>query len=153
MEISSIFFADVYAGHEVYGGSMEATYAGGSQVGVLDPVVMIGPMAAVTKSVGFVVTGSSSYIREAQEKFDTARKQAHVLGGLARFGGFTGVDLSPFPLDEPFEFKGELTDVGIHSAIENLKANPDIDQFGKERLWTPRKIGEIMAMGGDGKLE
>jgi alkanesulfonate monooxygenase SsuD/methylene tetrahydromethanopterin reductase-like flavin-dependent oxidoreductase (luciferase family) len=61
-KISSIFFADVYAGHEVYGGSMEATYAGGSQVGVLDPVVMIGPMAAVTQSVGLVVTGSSSYI-------------------------------------------------------------------------------------------
>jgi FMN-dependent oxidoreductase (nitrilotriacetate monooxygenase family) len=91
-------------------------------------------------------------LEEAKKKFDTARKQAHVLGGLARFGGFTGVDLSPFPLDEPFEFKGELTDVGIHSAIENLKANPDIDQFGKERLWTPRKIGEIMAMGGDGVM-
>lgn len=59
-KISSIFFADVYAGHAVYDNSMEAQYAGGSQNGALDPVVMIGPMAAVTKSVGCVVTGSST---------------------------------------------------------------------------------------------
>jgi alkanesulfonate monooxygenase SsuD/methylene tetrahydromethanopterin reductase-like flavin-dependent oxidoreductase (luciferase family) len=64
-KISSIFFADVYAGHAVYDNSMEAQYAGGSQTGALDPVVMIGPMAAVTKSVGFVVTGSSTYISES----------------------------------------------------------------------------------------
>lgn len=61
-KISSIFFADVYAGHAVYDSSMEAQYAGGSQTGALDLVVMIGSMAAVTKSVGFVVTGSSTYI-------------------------------------------------------------------------------------------
>ncbi|RDW85973.1 luciferase-like protein [Coleophoma crateriformis] len=328
-KISSIFFADVYAGHEVYGGTMEAQYTGGSQVGALDPVVMIGSMAAVTNSVSFVVTGSSTYIKpymlartwssldhitngrvawnivtsysnssaramgldsiaphderykiaeeymevvyrlwnycwedgaqifdinkgpfgtaydfskihklefegkyhklagihqthpspqripmlfqagaskagiqfagkhaeglfcvgstiertkdyirqvrevavangrspdavkfflgitpiigrtieEANEKFEAMRKNLHVIGGLARFGGFTGVDLSSFPLDEPFEFKGDLTDVGIHSAIETLKANPDLDKFGKELPWTPRKIGEVMAVG------
>jgi alkanesulfonate monooxygenase SsuD/methylene tetrahydromethanopterin reductase-like flavin-dependent oxidoreductase (luciferase family) len=63
-KISSIFFADVYAGHTVYDNSTEAQYAGGSQTGALNPVVMIGPMASVTKSVGFVVTGSSTYISE-----------------------------------------------------------------------------------------
>jgi alkanesulfonate monooxygenase SsuD/methylene tetrahydromethanopterin reductase-like flavin-dependent oxidoreductase (luciferase family) len=61
-KISSIFFADIYAGHEIHGGSMEATYAGGSQTGALDPVVMVAAMASVTKSVGFVVTGSATYI-------------------------------------------------------------------------------------------
>ncbi len=28
-----------------------------------------------------------------------------------------------------------------------MKANPDTDQFGKERPWKARKIGEIMAYG------
>jgi FMN-dependent oxidoreductase (nitrilotriacetate monooxygenase family) len=86
-------------------------------------------------------------LEEAKEKFEEMRKNLHVIGGLARFGGLTGVDLSKFPLDEEFDFKGEFTDFGIHSAIETMKANPDTDQFGKERPWTPRKVGEIMAMG------
>jgi FMN-dependent oxidoreductase (nitrilotriacetate monooxygenase family) len=91
-------------------------------------------------------------VEEANEKFETMRKNLHVIGGLARFGGISGVDLSKFPLDEPFEFKGELTDVGIHTTIENLKKNPDTDQFGKEKPWTPRKIGELMAAGAPGPM-
>jgi alkanesulfonate monooxygenase SsuD/methylene tetrahydromethanopterin reductase-like flavin-dependent oxidoreductase (luciferase family) len=84
---------------------------------------------------------------EAKEKFEEMRRNLHVIGGLARFGGLTGVDLSEYPLDEEFDFKGEFTNVGIHSAIETMKANPDTDQFDKEKPWTPRKIGEIMGIG------
>ncbi len=91
-------------------------------------------------------------IEEAQAKLEAARANCHVIGGLARIGGILGVDLSGYPLDEPFEFKGEKSEIGIHSAIENLKAHPDIDQYGKERPWTPRKLGEIMALGGQGPM-
>jgi alkanesulfonate monooxygenase SsuD/methylene tetrahydromethanopterin reductase-like flavin-dependent oxidoreductase (luciferase family) len=42
---------------------------------------------------------------------------------------------------------GKFSDVEIHSFIETMKANPDTDQFGKERPWKARKIGEIMAYG------
>ena len=91
-------------------------------------------------------------VEEAKAKFEEMGKNLHVIGGLARFGGLTAVDLSKYPLDEEFDFKGEFTDVGIHSAIETIKANPDTDQFGKERPWTPRKTGEIMAYGSQNPM-
>lgn len=53
---------DTYAGHETYGNDMAATFRGGSQVAQMDPVVFISAMAAVTESVAFGVTGSTSYI-------------------------------------------------------------------------------------------
>ena len=61
-KITSIFFADTYAGHETYGNDMAATFRGGSQVAQMDPVVFISAMAAVTQSVAFGVTGSTSYL-------------------------------------------------------------------------------------------
>ncbi|RDW56635.1 hypothetical protein BP5796_13100 [Coleophoma crateriformis] len=60
--ITSIFFADTYAGHEVYGGNMDAVLRAGVQVAQLDPITIISAMAAATKSVSFGVTGSTSYI-------------------------------------------------------------------------------------------
>ncbi|EPE31213.1 Bacterial luciferase-like protein [Glarea lozoyensis ATCC 20868] len=61
-KIISIFFADVYGGHDVYGGNMDVMLKGGSNVGVIDPVTIVAAMAAVTKSVSFGITGSTSYI-------------------------------------------------------------------------------------------
>ncbi len=60
--ISSIFFADSYGGHEIYNGNVDAQYKGGSHVAKLDPTLVVPAMAAVTKSVGFGITGSTSYI-------------------------------------------------------------------------------------------
>ncbi|KAH9900514.1 Nitrilotriacetate monooxygenase component A/pristinamycin IIA synthase subunit A [Xylariomycetidae sp. FL2044] len=60
--ITCIFFADTYAGHDVYGGNMDAVFRAGVQVAQLDPLVIISAMAAVTKSLSFGVTGSTSYI-------------------------------------------------------------------------------------------
>jgi alkanesulfonate monooxygenase SsuD/methylene tetrahydromethanopterin reductase-like flavin-dependent oxidoreductase (luciferase family) len=39
-------------------------------------------------------------VEEARAKFEEIWKNIHVIGGLARFGGLTGVDLSKFRLDE-----------------------------------------------------
>jgi hypothetical protein len=36
-KITSIFFADTYAGHDVYGGNMDAVFRAGTQVAQLDP--------------------------------------------------------------------------------------------------------------------
>jgi alkanesulfonate monooxygenase SsuD/methylene tetrahydromethanopterin reductase-like flavin-dependent oxidoreductase (luciferase family) len=47
----------------VYEGKKDAAYTAGSQVARLDPVTVVSVMAAVTKSLGFGVTGSVSYIR------------------------------------------------------------------------------------------
>jgi alkanesulfonate monooxygenase SsuD/methylene tetrahydromethanopterin reductase-like flavin-dependent oxidoreductase (luciferase family) len=42
---TSIFFADTYAGHDVYGGNMDALFRAGTQVAQLDPLVIISAMA------------------------------------------------------------------------------------------------------------
>lgn len=44
-KISSIFFADTYAGHAVYGGNMDAVLRAGTQVAQIDPLVIISAMA------------------------------------------------------------------------------------------------------------
>lgn len=43
--ITCIFFADTYAGHDVYGGNMDAVLRAGTQVAQLDPLVIISAMA------------------------------------------------------------------------------------------------------------
>ena len=45
-KITCIFFADSYAGHDVYAGSMDAVLRAGTQVAQLDPLVIISAMAA-----------------------------------------------------------------------------------------------------------
>lgn len=62
-KITSIFIADSYAGHNIYGGSADASYKGGSHIGKLDPLMIVPAMAAVTESVSFGITASTSYIR------------------------------------------------------------------------------------------
>ncbi|KAN0096600.1 Nitrilotriacetate monooxygenase component A/pristinamycin IIA synthase subunit A [Hyaloscypha variabilis] len=61
-KITCIFFADSYAGHEIYAGNMDAVLRAGTQVAQLDPLVIISAMAAVTESLSFGVTGNTSYI-------------------------------------------------------------------------------------------
>ncbi|KAK5701365.1 hypothetical protein LTR17_022648 [Elasticomyces elasticus] len=61
-KITCIFFADTYAGHDIYGGNMDAVLRAGVQVAQLDPLVIISAMAAVTESVSFGVTGSVTYV-------------------------------------------------------------------------------------------
>ncbi len=57
-----MFFADSYGANDVYAGSTDATYRGGSQVAQLDPFMPITAMAAVTKSVGFVISANVCYL-------------------------------------------------------------------------------------------
>jgi alkanesulfonate monooxygenase SsuD/methylene tetrahydromethanopterin reductase-like flavin-dependent oxidoreductase (luciferase family) len=44
-KITCIFFADTYAGHDIYGGNMDAVLRAGVQVAQLDPLVIISAMA------------------------------------------------------------------------------------------------------------
>jgi alkanesulfonate monooxygenase SsuD/methylene tetrahydromethanopterin reductase-like flavin-dependent oxidoreductase (luciferase family) len=65
-KISCIFFADAYGVLEVYKGSSNTQFRGGNHVAKLEPTLLVGTMAAVTKSVGFGITGSTSYIAPYQ---------------------------------------------------------------------------------------
>jgi hypothetical protein len=45
-----------------FGNNADFAYLAGSTVATLDPVVYVSAMAAVTKSVSFGITGSTSYL-------------------------------------------------------------------------------------------
>lgn len=82
-------------------------------------------------------------LEEAEAKYERARENADVVGGLAQFSGYTGIDLSRFPLDEVFELKDAPGDNATHTFLENFnKATGNTDP------WTPRRLGETMALGG-----
>ena len=66
-KISAIFFADSYGGQEIYNESKDAQYRGGSHVAKLEPTTVISAMATVSKSVGFGITGSTSYIGPSEQ--------------------------------------------------------------------------------------
>lgn len=80
---------------------------------------------------------------EAQEKHRRAKENCDIVGGLAQFSGYTGIDLSRFPLDEVFELAGAPGDDAVHSFLDNFNK-----ATGNREPWTPRKLGEEMALGG-----
>lgn len=81
---------------------------------------------------------------EAEAKFEAARKLVSVEGGLARFSGLANIDMSVYPIDEPFKFSGNVKENAIHGFINNMKFLGDKDKV------TPRDLGELLAFGGLG---
>jgi alkanesulfonate monooxygenase SsuD/methylene tetrahydromethanopterin reductase-like flavin-dependent oxidoreductase (luciferase family) len=79
---------------------------------------------------------------EPEAKFEAWRENIDVIGGLAKFSGYTNIDMSVFPLDEPFEFKGEPQENTIQGIVNNFKAG-----YLDNKPWTPRRLGEKMAFG------
>lgn len=86
-------------------------------------------------------------VEEAQAKYDQALKDAHAVGGMARFSGFTNLDLSKYPPDEPFAFKGKQSEASIHGTIKTIQAKTGLND---DEPWTPRRLGAMMSFGGTG---
>jgi FMN-dependent oxidoreductase (nitrilotriacetate monooxygenase family) len=78
---------------------------------------------------------------EAQAKYRKAVDNAPIDGILARFSGWTGIDMSEYDLDTPLRSVG--TKAGQSMVDMFSKADPDRD-------WTPRQIAEFLAVGGTG---
>ncbi|EHL01389.1 putative monooxygenase moxC [Glarea lozoyensis 74030] len=81
---------------------------------------------------------------EAEAKLATAKARLSINGGLARFCGFTNVDLSAYEVDEEFDFAGKHHDNSIQGVIDNIKL------IGTEKVFTPRVVAEMFALGGSG---
>jgi FMN-dependent oxidoreductase (nitrilotriacetate monooxygenase family) len=78
---------------------------------------------------------------EAQAKYQRALENAPIEGCLARFSGWTGIDMSTYDLDAPLKSVGTKA---AQSMVDMFsKADPDRD-------WTPRQIAEFLAVGGSG---
>lgn len=86
-------------------------------------------------------------MEEAQEKYEKFKSKTSSAAGLAMFCALTGVDLSKYDLDEPFSFNDEkLGGAGIQGVFNNFKL------VEKDKLWTPRMIGEKVGFGAFGPM-
>ncbi|ORY72722.1 luciferase-like domain-containing protein [Leucosporidium creatinivorum] len=56
-----IFIADSYGTYDVYEGSISASLKGGFQIPKLDPLLIVTAMAAVTESLSFGITSTTTY--------------------------------------------------------------------------------------------
>ena len=83
-------------------------------------------------------------VEEAEAKFEEAKKHADVIGALAQFSGYTSIDLSTHPLDE--ELKLDASKPKESAALGFLGNFTDSIKEGD--VWTPRKLGEKIAIGG-----
>ena len=84
-----IFFADVLGVYDVYGANADAALRHAVQVPVNDPTLVIPAMAAVTRHLGFGVTGNLTY----EQPFVFARRMStldHLTGGRVGWNIVTG---------------------------------------------------------------
>ncbi|BAH51625.1 LLM class flavin-dependent oxidoreductase [Rhodococcus opacus] len=78
---------------------------------------------------------------EAHAKYESYRKLVSYTGAMARYSGWTGLDMSQFDPDVP---------------LEHVKTNAGqtmVDLFSKmdpDKQWTPRDIAEFVGIGGTG---
>lgn len=56
-----MFLADVLGAYDVYGGGPESALRHGTQVPLIDPMLLVPAMAAVTRNLGFGITANLSY--------------------------------------------------------------------------------------------
>lgn len=85
-------------------------------------------------------------LEEAQAKYEKYKAAADWRGGIAKLSQYLNVDLSAYPLDEPFDVNAVGTsDNAIHAIINTLKRYAD-------QVVTPRILGEKMAFCGFGPM-
>jgi hypothetical protein len=80
-------------------------------------------------------------LSEASFWYETALKYANPTAGLAQFSGYTGIDMSQFPLDEPVELSEKP---GVSAIVSTFRALEALNKTGEP--WTPRRLGMRMAM-------
>jgi FMN-dependent oxidoreductase (nitrilotriacetate monooxygenase family) len=79
----------------------------------------------------------------ARAKYADYLSRASYDGALTLFGGWTGIDLSPY---SPTEVLEHVHSEAIQSVVENFtKADPS-------RTWTPEEIGKFLGIGGLGPV-
>ncbi|MCI9886934.1 LLM class flavin-dependent oxidoreductase [Micrococcales bacterium 31B] len=80
---------------------------------------------------------------DARAKEVEYRRYVSHESALTLFAGWTGVDLSKYGLDEVLQME---QNEAIHSALQTFTQDDAAQQ------WTPRKVAELVAIGGVGPL-
>ena len=81
---------------------------------------------------------------EAEAKYKQAVESADVIGALAQFSGYTGIDMSVYPLDEEFVLD---TTRSSDSAVQTFIGNFTESVETVAEPWTPRRLGAKIAIG------
>ena len=76
---------------------------------------------------------------EAQAKLEDYYKYASAEAGLTLFGGWTGIDLSSAPDDQPLE---NVQSDAIRAMLEMLT------RVDSEVVWTKERLGKWLSIGG-----
>jgi len=117
-----LFLADTIGIYDVYGGSKDAALRGGVQQPMNDPMMAIAGMAAVTKHLGFGVTGNLLY----EPPYLFARRMStldHLTGGRIGWNIVTGILASGaramgrdrlVPHDERYDIADEYVSLMYH---------------------------------------
>ncbi|KAM0549875.1 hypothetical protein ACHAPJ_009122 [Fusarium lateritium] len=86
---------------------------------------------------------------DARAKYENYKKYAILDGGLALFGGISGIDISKFPPDEefPVDPNHPIWEGFTARQRERLLSRPQ----GYEK-WTPRILAEYQSIGGSGNF-
>ncbi|KAK1522574.1 DszA family Xenobiotic compound monooxygenase [Colletotrichum costaricense] len=84
---------------------------------------------------------------EATAKYRKALEFANFEAGLAFFSGNAGIDLAKYDLDAEIRPDDATIDGRVHSMVSSLKYRGD-----DIPVWTPRNIGKVMAIGGNGPV-
>ncbi len=154
-KISFIFFADSYATHDIYGGTPDAMVRAGAHFSTIDPFTVIPAMAAVTKTLGFGVTASTSYLTP----YILARTFSsldHLTSGRVAWNIVTSWSKSAanalgaedvVPHDERYAVADEYLDV-MYQLWESGYA-PDVRVFDPETrvAFDPEKVKKINFKG------
>ncbi|KAH6652961.1 putative dibenzothiophene desulfurization enzyme A [Truncatella angustata] len=84
---------------------------------------------------------------EAQKKYERALEFASPEAGLAFFSSNAGIDLSKYDPDVEIKAEDATVDGRVHSLVNSLKyQGADIPK------WTPRNIGRMVSIGGNGPV-
>lgn len=102
-------------------------------------VVEAGRRADSVAVLQMITVISAATDEEAQEKYEDYLSYVSYEGAMARYSGWTGVDMSQLDPDVPL---GEVEAEGTQTMLNVFtKMNPD-------KVWTPRAIAEYIGIGG-----
>lgn len=83
-------------------------------------------------------------LEEAEAKYAEAMEHVDIIGALAQFSGYTGIDMNKYPLDEELKFD---TSNPKENAVQGFLGNFRDSQKDGD-IWTPRELGKKIAIGG-----
>ncbi len=156
-----LFLADVLGIYDVHGGSPDAALRGGVQVPLLDPLMTIPAMAAVTTHLGFGVTCNLAY----EPPYLFARRMStldHLTGGRIGWNIVTGyLDSAARALgysaqmrhDDRYDLADEYMDA-VYALWEGSWADDAVRRDAAARTYTdPSRVRRILHDGPQYRIE